>query len=132
METLTVRTRAKREPVDVTPLVAEAIQRRGFREGAVCLFVPHTTAAITVNEGDDPEVMGDVRRTLERLVPERGDYRHAEGNSDAHIDTVLVGPSVVIPVSGGALVLGRWQSIFLCEFDGPRERRIHLTFLRAE
>ncbi|MGE5176419.1 MAG: secondary thiamine-phosphate synthase enzyme YjbQ [Hyphomicrobiales bacterium] len=99
------------------------------QDGLLVASVPHTTAGICVNEGYDPDVMEDVGRALERLVPWKGDYRHAEGNAAAHVKTMLVGSSVSIRVRSGDLALGRWQEIFLCEFDGPRERTVVLTFL---
>lgn len=88
------------------------------------IYVPHTTAAVTINENADPNVATDINSVLTRLVPARADYRHEEGNSDAHAKAVLVGSSVTVPVEAGAPALGRWQGIFLCEFDGPRERQI--------
>ncbi len=115
----------------MTALVASAVKRRGLIEGAVSIFVPHTTAAVTINEGDDRAVMDDVEHALARMVPDREDYRHAEGNSPAHVRSVLVSPSVVVPVAAGKLALGTWQAIFFCEFDGPRERQIQLTYLSA-
>ena len=97
--------------------------------GLLHVYVPHTTAGICVNEGDDPEVMADMGRVLERLVPWNASYRHTEGNAAAHVKSILVGASVTVPVRGGRLELGRWQEIFLCEFDGPRSRTIRLRFL---
>jgi len=97
--------------------------------GALHLYVPHTTAGICVNEGYDPDVAADVGRALDRLVPWSAGYRHAEGNAAAHIKSVLVGSSVLVPVRGSKLCLGRWQEIFFCEFDGPRSRTVELQFL---
>ena len=131
-ETFTVRTRSRCELVDITAGVQSAVQRLGMRQGACVVFVPHTTAGVTVNEGADPDVARDILTVLERLVPERGSYRHAEGNADAHAKAVLVGNSQVIPVENGRLRLGTWQAVFLCEFDGPRERRVWVTGLGAE
>jgi secondary thiamine-phosphate synthase enzyme len=99
------------------------------RDGMLVVSVPHTTAGVCVNEGYDPDVMEDVGRVLERLVPWKADYRHSEGNAAAHAKTILVGSSVMIPVREGTLDLGRWQEIFLCEFDGPRVRSVLLTLL---
>jgi len=96
-------------------------------DGLLHVSVPHTTAGVCVNEGYDPDVMADVGRVLERLVPWKADYRHAEGNSAAHVKTILVGSSVSLPVRGGAIELGQWQEIFLCEFDGPRSRTVIVT-----
>jgi secondary thiamine-phosphate synthase enzyme len=120
-----VRTTRPRELVDVTDPVVRAVVELGVREGAVLVASPHTTAGVTVNEGYDPDVAGDLVRRLERLAPRGGQGdRHAEGNSDAHLAIALVGTSVVLPVAADGLVLGRWQRIFLLEWDGPRARRL--------
>ena len=120
-----VRTTRPRELVDVTDSVVRAVVELGVREGAVLVASPHTTAGVTVNEGYDPDVAGDLVRRLERLAPREGqDDRHAEGNSDAHLAVALVGTSVVLPVAADGLVLGRWQRVFLLEWDGPRARRL--------
>jgi secondary thiamine-phosphate synthase enzyme len=119
-----LRTTQREELVDVTDAVAAAIASLGVDEGAVLLHVPHTTAAITINEGYDPAVARDVLDVLRRLVPENGGYRHAEGNSDAHVKSIAVGASQLLPIAGGRPALGRWQRIFFCEFDGPRSREL--------
>lgn len=126
---LPIHTRAKQEILDITDLVGEAISVLGLTEGAVLLFCPHTTAALTVNEAADPDVRADVGAALARLVPEIP-FRHAEGNSPAHVRSALLGPSLVLPVAAGKLALGTWQGIYFCEFDGPRERRIWAFPLR--
>jgi secondary thiamine-phosphate synthase enzyme len=105
--------------------------KSGIREGLCLLFVPHTTAAITINENADPDVVRDLLVTLERLVPRHGDYRHGEGNSDAHLKASLMGFSCQIPVSGGRLALGTWQGIYFCEFDGPRRRQLCIGFIKG-
>jgi len=96
-------------------------------EGACHVFVPHTTAGVTINEGADPDVAADVASHLAELVPKEAAFEHAEGNSDSHIKTILVGPSCTTPVRGGKLALGTWQAIFLCEWDGPRTRRVEVA-----
>ncbi len=126
MQTIEVRSRSRIEFVDITSRVREALSATGVKEGAVTLYVPHTTAGITINEAADPSVAADIIEKLSELVPHRGPYRHTEGNSDAHIKATMVGSSVHIIVSGGAPVLGTWQGIFFCEFDGPRTRKVHL------
>jgi secondary thiamine-phosphate synthase enzyme len=127
---LEVATARSRELVDVTDAVADAVVELGVREGAVLVASPHTTAGVTVNEGYDPDVAGDLVRRLERLAPREGQGdRHAEGNSDAHLAVALVGTSVVIPVVEDGLRLGRWQRIFLLEWDGPRARRLLVSKL---
>jgi secondary thiamine-phosphate synthase enzyme len=120
---ISVQTRAKEEILDVTGRVEEALAELGIAEGAVLLFCPHTTAALTVNEAADPDVRADVGAALAELVPEVP-FRHAEGNSAAHLRAAILGPSLVLPVARGKLVLGTWQGIYFCEFDGPRERQV--------
>ena len=115
--------------VDVTDLVARKIQESGVKSGVCVVYIPHTTAGITVNEGADPYVMEDFLSTLERLVPWKISYRHAEGNAAAHIKAILVGGSVHIIIENGRLILGTWERIFLCEFDGPRTRKIRIKIL---
>ena len=127
---LEVATARSRELVDVTDAVVGAVVELGVREGAVLVASPHTTAGVTINEGYDPDVAGDLVRRLERLAPREGQGdRHAEGNSDAHLAVALVGTSVVIPVVEDGLRLGRWQRIFLLEWDGPRARRLLVSKL---
>ncbi|MGB9886716.1 MAG: secondary thiamine-phosphate synthase enzyme YjbQ [Moorellales bacterium] len=119
---ITVETHAREELVDVTRLVSEAVRRAGVRDGVCYLYIPHTTAGITVNENADLDVKQDLLSTLSRLVPRNGPYEHREGNADAHVKSLLVGHSALIPVQDGRLALGTWQGIFFCEFDGPRRR----------
>jgi secondary thiamine-phosphate synthase enzyme len=129
---LEVATGARTELVDITDRVSSALRHAGARSGAVLVFSPHTTAGIAVQENADPDVRHDILLALENAVPSqaaRGAYRHAEGNTDAHVKTALVGTSQWIPVEDGRLVLGTWQGVFLCEFDGPRHRQVHLTFV---
>jgi len=125
-ETFDVTTRRRSQLVDITQRVAEAVEGSGVAEGACHVFIPHTTAGVTINEGADPDVARDVESRLAELVPKEAGYLHAEGNSDSHIKTVLAGPSCVAPVRGGKLALGTWQAIFLCEWDGPRTRRVEV------
>jgi secondary thiamine-phosphate synthase enzyme len=132
MEEIRVRTSTRTEMVEITDEVAAIVARGGVREGAAVIQSLHTTAAITINENADPFVVHDVLSKLDRLIPrEEPYYRHAEGNSDSHLKTSFVGPSATVIVSGGELVLGTWQGIYLCEFDGPRERRVAVQLLRG-
>jgi secondary thiamine-phosphate synthase enzyme len=128
VRSLGVSTRAREELVDVTDavrdVVREAVRAAGIEEGVCLVFSPHTTCAVTVNEGWDPAVRGDALQLLGELVPRERDFAHAEGNSDSHIKSMLMGASALLPVAGGELKLGRWQAVFLCEFDGPRERQL--------
>ena len=131
MRTIGIETRRARELVDVTRQVQAAID--DLDDGAVVVYSPHTTCGVTINEGADPDVARDISRFLERLVPrDYPDFRHGEGNSDAHVLTSLVGSSVVVPVEGGQLRLGRWQTLYLAEFDGPRRRTLWIMPLRDE
>jgi len=120
---MTVRTKKRNEFIDITGEVERIVEESGVNEGICTVFVPHTTAAVTINEKADPNVARDIVNTLEKLVPYGGSYLHAEGNSDAHVKSSLVGASETILVSSGRLILGTWQAVFFCEFDGPRTRR---------
>lgn len=132
MEEIRVRTTARSEMVEITEEVQEVVSRGGVRDGVAVVQSLHTTAAITLNENADPFVVDDVLGKLERLIPrEERFYQHAEGNSDSHLKTSFFGPSLTVIVSGGRLVLGTWQGIYLCEFDGPRERRVAIQLLRT-
>lgn len=113
--------------LDITDGVASAVAELGIDRGAVLVHVPHTTAAVTVNEGYDPDVAADVLGHLAALVPRSPGFAHAEGNSDSHIKAILVGCTHPVPVDAGAPALGRWQRVFLCEFDGPRTREIWVS-----
>lgn len=124
-----VSTGAREQMVDVTRRVAEVVAESGVHSGVVVVFSMHTTAAVTINENADPDVVTDMVAGLDRIAPRDAGWRHREGNSDGHIKTSLVGPSVTVPVEGGRLVLGTWQGIYLCEFDGPRTRILDVTVL---
>jgi secondary thiamine-phosphate synthase enzyme len=126
---LNVRSKSRIEFIDVTGMVQEAVREAGIKSGICFLYVPHTTAGITINEGADPSVQRDVQNTLSRLAPHDMNYFHREGNADAHIKSTIVGNSANIIVDEGKLLLGTWQSIFFCEFDGPRHRRIAVKFM---
>ena len=119
-----VRTRSRTEFVNITGDVQEAVHTLGVTDGSVLVYVPHTTAAVTINESADPDVARDIGTKLSALVPESDGYRHSEGNSDGHVKSTLVGCSETILVDGGSLVLGTWQGVFFCEFDGPRTRTV--------
>lgn len=133
MQQFGVTTTRREEFVDITPQVAQALRESGMPstgwEGAALVYSPHTTAGITINEGADPDVKRDMLAHLAKLVPHNAGFHHAEGNSDAHIKTSLMGPMQLVPVSGGKLALGTWQKLYLCEFDGPRRRTVLVQFL---
>lgn len=131
MERIAVRTAERQALIDVTDRIQEVIARWGQPSGAAVVAVPHTTAGLLVNEGFDPDVAKDILSALDRLAPAQAGWRHAEGNSPAHVKAVLVGSSVVLPIVGGRLALGRWQRVFLCEFDGPRQREIWVQLVGA-
>ena len=129
---INVKSRARTEFIDITEKVQEVLKDTGISSGICNIFVPHTTAAITVNEGADPTVQRDIQMFLNRMVPFEGDYQHREGNSSAHIKTTLIGVSQTVLIDEGRLVLGTWQSIFFCEFDGPRHRRVALKIIASD
>lgn len=122
MKELSITTASRTEFVSITAAVQEAVRTLGLQEGVATVFVPHTTAGVTINENADPDVTEDMKRVLDRMVPWTGDYAHAEGNTAAHVKASLMGSSARIPVRGGRLQLGTWQGIYFCEFDGPRSR----------
>ena len=126
MPVIQVQTRGRDQALDVTAQVAEVVAASGLARGWCRLFAPHTTAGLAINEAADPAVMADVLAALDRLVPWRGPYHHAEGNSAAHIKSILVGSSLTLPVVAGRLELGTWQGVFFMEFDGPRRRRLRV------
>ena len=129
MQTLEIATRKREELRPVTQELEAAIRNNGWRDGALLVFCPHTTAALTVNEAADPDVSGDMTRFMSSLVPQSPAFRHAEGNSDAHIKTSLFGPHVMLIVEDGRLRLGTWQGVYFCEWDGPRTRTLWVQFL---
>ncbi|MDD5724073.1 MAG: secondary thiamine-phosphate synthase enzyme YjbQ [Syntrophales bacterium] len=129
MDQFTVKTHSRSEMIDITEEIMFALKRSGVKNGACYVFVPHTTAAVTINENADPDVPKDILTELDKIVPLDGAYRHIEGNSAAHIKASLFGSSEVVLVEGGSLVLGPWQSIFFCEFDGPRARSVMVRFV---
>ena len=126
---LAVRTQRRTQLLDVTAGVAKMVQDSGVLSGVCYVYVPHTTAGVIINENADPDVAADIEAALARLVPQKADYSHSEGNSDAHIKTALVGTSATIFITGGQLELGRWQGIFFAEFDGPRTRRLRVKIV---
>ena len=128
---LNIETKLKTEFIDVTSKVQEAVNQLKVRQGLCFLYVPHTTAAITINEHADPSVKSDILMILNRMVPWAAGYKHMEGNSPAHVKSSLIGTSETILVENGTLVLGTWQGIFFCEFDGPRSRKMHVKLFEG-
>jgi secondary thiamine-phosphate synthase enzyme len=129
MVKIDVQTRGKTELLDITDRIREQVHKAGIRQGLCMVYVPHTTAGITINESADPSVAQDILMVLNDVVPWKAPYRHLEGNSPAHIKASLMGASQWVAIENASLVLGTWQGIFLCEFDGPRNRKVWLTLL---
>lgn len=127
MKTLRVATHHREQMIDVTDAVREAVAEAGAAEAICLVYSPHTTCGVTVNEGWDPAVQADALQMFRELVPRDRPFTHSEGNSDAHVKAMLVGAGAALPVEGGELRLGRWQAVFLCEFDGPRQRELWIT-----
>jgi secondary thiamine-phosphate synthase enzyme len=125
---LTVHTAVRTEFLDITERIREAAKTARIREGMALIFVPHTTAGLTINENADPDVLLDLAKGLERMAPANAGYRHQEGNSGAHLKSSLMGCSLTVPIAGGAICLGTWQGIYFCEFDGPRTRKVWIHF----
>ncbi|MCP4371839.1 MAG: YjbQ family protein [Deltaproteobacteria bacterium] len=130
--TLSVKSKTRTQLIDITSQIQNTVRSSGILEGFCMLYVPHTTAAITINESADPSVASDIMMVLNEVIPWKADYRHLEGNSPAHIKSTLVGASEVIAIENGSLVLGTWQGIFFCEFDGPRTRKVHMRLMKGE
>jgi len=126
---LDVSTSRRTQLFEITTQVAKAVAESGVTSGMCHLYVPHTTAGITVNENADPDVARDIEATLDRLAPRNAGYSHAEGNADSHVKSVVVGVSATVPIENGRLALGTWQGIFFCEFDGPRRRQVRVRIL---
>jgi secondary thiamine-phosphate synthase enzyme len=130
MKTLHIKTARRTQFVDITREVEQAVRDAGVNSGVCYVYIPHTTAGIAINEHADPDVARDVEGIFDRMVPHEGPYGHAEGNSDSHMKAILTGTSQTVPVENGALALGTWQGIFLCEFDGPRQRTVFVKVVR--
>ncbi len=120
---IAIPTHAREEMIDITRQVSQAVEDSGVKSGLCVVFVPHTTAGVTINENSDVDVQRDILTHMEKVAPHQGDYRHNEGNSAGHIKSSLFGSSVTVPVEEGRLCLGTWQAVFFCEFDGPRQRQ---------
>ena len=130
-ETLTVKTTSRIEMVDITERIADFVTRHNMSNGLCCLFIPHTTAGITINENADFTVQLDINTKLSELIPAGFNYSHLEGNADSHIKSTVVGPSLMVIIDRGRLVLGTWQSIYFCEFDGPRNRSLYIKLIEG-
>jgi secondary thiamine-phosphate synthase enzyme len=129
IKTIQLITDRRNQFIDITDEVGNIVSDSNIENGVVELFVPHTTAAVTINENADPSVKSDMLNFLEKLIPQNSNFRHSEGNSDAHIKSSLVGPNIRVIISEGRLLLGTWQGIYFCEFDGPRTRKLHIKII---
>lgn len=132
MREIKVKTNKRNEMVDITDDIHKILADEDLKNGVVVVYVPHTTAGVTINEGADPSVQRDIITNLKNLIPAHGDYHHSEGNSDAHIKSSLIGSSVTVVVKDNKLVLGTWQHVFFYEGDGPRSRKVYLEFINSE
>jgi len=131
MKEISLQTHSRVEMIDITAAVQKAVGEEKIEEGICLVYTPHTTAAVTINENADPDVPRDIISALEKIVPQSANYKHAEGNSPAHVKSSLFGASEMVIIENSRLVLGKWQSIFFCEFDGPRTRKFIVKFLPA-
>lgn len=129
MYTIEVATRSRTQFVEITDRIRDLVAKAGFKNGAVMLYVPHTTAGCTINENADPDVVRDMTAFIDKLVPNSPEFRHAEGNSDSHLKASFFGSRLFVPVENGKLALGRWQGVYFCEFDGPRKRQAVVSML---
>jgi len=129
LETISVRTNTRNSFIDITGKVVSLVSSKGWGDGILVVYTPHTTSAVTINENADPDVQADMNSFLSKLIPDLPDFSHAEGNSDSHIKSSLVGCSETVIIENGQLVLGTWQGIYFCEFDGPRNRKVHVKFI---
>jgi secondary thiamine-phosphate synthase enzyme len=132
MQSFDVRTSTQTEFINITRSVQEAVKKMGIEDGICIIFIPHTTAAVTINENADPSVVRDILMELNKIIPFKNQYQHTEGNSPAHIKSSLVGCSEIVLVESGKLVLGTFQGIFFCEFDGPRSRKVHVKVVESK
>ena len=131
MKSISIKTGSQFDMINITAQIQNLVYESGIADGIVHIFIPHTTAAVTINEGADPSVMKDIMKELDKIVPLRDNYLHMEGNSAAHIKSTLVGASELLMIENGSLVLGTWQAIFFCEFDGPRRRKVFVKILEG-
>ena len=131
MRTFSVSTSERVDLVEITSTVAQEVAKSGVGTGTVTIYVPHTTCGVTINESADPDVARDIKMHLAKLVPQDGGFKHYEGNSDSHIKTSMIGSSESIIIENGKLVLGTWQGIFLCDFDGPRTRKVYIKIVEG-
>lgn len=126
-----INTKSRTELIDITSKIEDVVKKSGVVSGVGYIFVPHTTAGITINENADPSVVADILMEMNKVIPFKDNYRHYEGNSDAHIKSTLVGTCITVFIENNSLLLGRWQAIFFCEFDGPRRRKVLVKIIEG-
>jgi secondary thiamine-phosphate synthase enzyme len=126
-----IRSTERNQFINLMPVVEPLVRQSGVQDGLAVIFCPHTTAAVTLNENADPDVTADIRRKLMSLVPQNNGYEHAEGNSDAHVKSSVLGASETVIISQGRMVMGTWQSLYFCEFDGPRQRTLYIQVMAS-
>lgn len=131
LKKISVSSRLKNELIDITAQICKAVTDSGVKEGIAIIHIPHTTAGVTINENADPDVRHDISSFMQKLIPARADFRHIEGNSDGHIKSSLFGPSLTLIIESGKPLLGTWQNIYFCEFDGPRNRQVMVKTVRG-
>lgn len=131
MNVVKLETKSKNEFIDITSLLKSEVASKNLNSAVLLVYIPHTTACVTINESYDPDVAYDILSSMQKLVPEDFHYKHREGNSPSHIKSGLFGNQLLIPISDGQLMLGRWQGVFFCEYDGPRSRKIYTEFIKT-
>jgi secondary thiamine-phosphate synthase enzyme len=131
MKTLEIQTRSREELIDITAKIEQVVYASGITEGICCIYVPHTTAGVTINENADPSVKRDILMAMRKMIPDTWEFAHAEGNSPAHVKSSMVGPSLPLIIDKGKLALGTWQGVIFCEFDGPRNRKVFIQIISA-
>jgi secondary thiamine-phosphate synthase enzyme len=132
IKVLTIQSDKREQMIDISPMIVKEAENIGFKDGIVVVYVPHTTAAVTINENADPDVKHDILTHLKKIIPYRAPgFRHMEGNSDGHIKSTLTGVSEIVIFENGKPLLGTWQDVFFCEFDGPRTRKVYLKFIKG-
>lgn len=130
VEVISVSTTARTEIISITSKIAQVVKKSGIKNGICVVYIPHTTAGVTINEDADPSVKSDILKELNKVIPFNDNYSHLEGNAAAHIKASIVGSSVTVIIKEGALMLGTWQGIFFCEFDGPRNRKVYVQIIK--
>ncbi|MBM3706170.1 MAG: YjbQ family protein [Actinobacteria bacterium] len=130
LEAININSSRRIEMINITPVIETSVKKSGIKNGICFLHIPHTTAALTINENADPDVPYDIIKKIERLIPKQDNYTHSEGNSDAHIKSSFFGPTINLMIDNGKIILGLWQCVYFCEFDGPRSRKLFIKIIK--